>query len=332
MILASLFLSLSLLSTDAEMTGADWKPYLDFIAPYTVELRKYNRNYEQLPSKYEALLKRLKKIRKDYDSKITLKGLSFLSIDRLAPVAGVKNGSIGFFMPQGAYMQCEFLALFRETSGKMRGEVIQMPSVGGDELIRPESAVLLGNRLVISGYHDWSCNYWHHAVRSYQRVGGQWKMVAQKISPFETCGASALRLTPDGKGFEPILIRSRTYPKHLNASHASSNLTHVEKWRFVDGKPRFDSMWQCDTPYNVLDRLYLAIKNLDRKEIQKRSLNETVYRRLVGLHAKSLSGEPDVRFSWGAERVIGVVNLGVIFNFGRHEGRWVVTRLSALGQ
>jgi hypothetical protein len=329
MILTSLLLPLSLLSTDAGMTGADWKPYLDYIAPYTVGLRKYNAKDELLPSKYEALLKRLKKSHPDEDTKLTLKGLSLLSIDRLAPVAGVKHGSIGFFMPEGASMQCSFLALFRETSGKMRGEVIQMP-LNGDELIRPESAVLLGNNLVISGYHDWSRKHWQHAVRSYQGVGGQWKMVAQKISPYETDGASMLRLTPNGKGIQPILIRSRTYPKNLSISCDSPILTYVEKWKFVAGKPRFDSMWLCDTPYNVLDRLYLAIQKLDKKEIRNRSLNDSVYRRLVGFHAKSLSGDPDVRFSNDTERVVGVKNLGVDFHFGRHGGRWVVARLSRL--
>ncbi len=143
-------------------------------------------------------------------------------------------------------------------------------------------------------------------------------------------------LAANGRGVQPVRVVSRTYPRFLDSSHATACLSYEEEWVFRDGLPKLHWKKLRDTPFNALDRLYDAICRKDLVAIRRRSLDAKVAKAILALHSRAGKGTPSVRFPRSVSdldgKEIGVANLKVFFHFGLHKGRWVVTRLSSMGE
>jgi hypothetical protein len=250
------------------------------------------------------------------------------------PIGGTLDGVLvflryGFDNPeqknQGAYV------VYLRNGRKIVGQYVAKAAWEYD-MIYPRWAVLCKDKLIISGSNGWFGNGPQTEVRSYQQKGRSWQFLAKKTASFESWGSSPLQLSKDKSQVLPITIDSRTYPKHLDACHATAHCSYTEKWKFVDGRPKL--MWKKlrDTPYNLLDKLYGAIENNDATFIRKSSLNQAIYNKLLAL--KPHKGSPQIEFPHsicdGDSKVIGLTNLRSTFYFKRYHGRWVVWKIGPI--
>jgi hypothetical protein len=122
----------------------------------------------------------------------------------------------------------------------------------------------------------------------------------------------------------------------MNAVHSTAQRTWSQRWQIVDGRPK--RLWEKvdDTPYNVLDELYGAIRKLDRKFLLKRSLNRSIYRRLISFNQRVNPKAQQICFPHsycdGNSKIIGLSDLKASFHFKRYHGRWVVWKIGPLSE
>jgi hypothetical protein len=320
---------------------SSWQQILDRVAPRMADFHAEQGTSRQTEIRFMRVLDALG-LRASYDRRTQTQtqtpGYYLLSMDGVVPVVGAKDGAAVFLHHTTEKPTYEpddtVLAVFLHEGSRMRGYILERFT--GDEGTRfqsvsPTHAALAGDRLLVSGLYRWFSNGAQVAVQSYARTANGWSPMAEKIAEFESWNPPRLEISPDGKSVLPVLFESRTYPKHLDACHATAELTYVEQWEFPGGRPKLAWKRLRDTPYNVLDRLYAAIESKDVRAIRRRSASRLVRQGLVALHARALRGRPAVEFpnsySFGDATVLGIENLQTTFHFGRRHGRWMVVRL-----
>jgi hypothetical protein len=326
--------SLAVLGTPRAESEFAWADALDKLAPHMAGFKASADAPRRNTQRLQKLIDKLHLgPRTDPKTKKPVHGLYLNWDEGVFPVAGVPDATFALITwgstagsGGGGFFSSN---VFRKVRGKWTCDC-----VGDDHEVFPRHVLLTGNTLVVSGLADWMSNGANVAVRSYRLRDGMWVPVATAIAEYESWDPPKLRLAKNGRDILPVRIQSRTYPRFMSACHATAHLTYEEEWRFVAGRPKAAWKKLRHTPYNVLDRLYDAIRRRDAGEIGRRSLNGTIAKRLLALYRRSRSGEPDVLFprsySYGEAKVLCIKNLQTVFHFGRHNGHWVVTRLEPL--
>lgn len=315
----------------------DWQAAADKIAPHMAKLDVSRDGHRITCDKFTCILGKLG-LRASYDKaqKKQTPGLYVQDINSIATPKRLGGNSLAFVFRRkdtkdNYYDDSGALVAFLKRGRAVKGYVLAS-GPHGEELMQPESAALLGNRLIISGLHDWYGNGAQVQVDSYRLARGRYRLQARKTAEFESWGSTGIRLSNDGTQFMPIRIQSRTYPKYLYASHATAHLTYDEEWRFPAGIPKLSWKRLRDTPYNALDDLYGAIQHRNRKKIAYRSRSQAVAKAIMGLYPRTQKGRPDVEFvnSYcdSDAKVLVVANLKVWFHFVRYKGKWVVAKLT----
>lgn len=226
------------------------------------------------------------------------------------------------------------LAYFANQSGKMQGYCLR-PNNGSDawEVYgagRPDYACRSGEYLVASGLEGWYSNAPSACAEVFRLVDGNWKSASRIESEFQCEVAPRLSLGKDGVvQIAPVL--STTYPKSLNACHATAQLAYEEKWTVSGGEIQTAYKRLRMTPYNQLEKLYEALVRGDEKLIHGLCTNGVVAKEVMALKPQVAKGSPDTSFPNGNcstdSKQIGIDNLRTWFYFVLKDGKWVVERI-----
>lgn len=286
--------------------------------------------------------------------KLSATGLSQLSVDDLRRAASYKtSGNDGLSWPVAVWGVCPIqrnlgahialltlasqdrsptlgcLARFRTEKGRVVGEPLVV-SEGQGDLLSPQQAAQVGDRLVVQGLSQWEGNSPRASVLRLQATNNGWTVAARIEAEFESWGTDKLKFSPDGKTILPVKVSSTTMPENLPFCRATSLRSMIEEWDLGEYGPRLKWKHPQETPYNTLDRLFE--RRQDLLHVGSFCSSTDVAKQLVALadHPEDLA---DTWFPKGPDAnatTIGILNLRTAFHFVRKNGKWVVDRIEPI--
>src|SRR5262249_42972467 len=141
-----------------------------------------------------------------------------------------------------------------------------------------EQAVLDQGRLYIAGCVAWVGNGPRASACVFTHGQTGWKY-STIVAKAEAIGIGQLRRSSDGAF--TVRIKSRDYPRNLNACHATAHLSFEEEWRLGAGLASIAWRNERSTAYNTLDKIFPAIANHNVPAIRAACATPVVARRLL---------------------------------------------------
>jgi len=322
-------------------SAAEWQQCADKIAPYMADF-KIGPNEGNGAARFTRILAKIG-LHAKYDAmtRKQIPGLYVMPSSGVILVVGDKAYLVWLrriYSNRQSGRYTSATVLFEPSQGCMRASVLSTSEGDRDwetfPLIMPKYACRSGSVLAVSGLFGWYSNAPQVAVQTFRCSAGVWKPGTEKIGKYQCEEPPLLSLGRNGT-IEIARFQSRTYPNFMNSSHAAADLSFVEKWRIVRGEVRCVYRRFRMTPYNQLDQLYSALCHSKIDLIRRLSANEKVARAIFALHDRTKTGNPGVFYPGGRcsidGTIIGINNLRVWFHFVRKDGKWVVAKLTPMG-
>lgn len=311
-----------------------WQRMLDSLAPEFRGISFRGKNSKSVLAGFERALHSAHLYIEQWEDK-PKPGLYLPNNDPCCALKGTSDGAIALITARispDKWDNVGCLALLRKAGQEWKAEVIAANSDVYD-LIWPQDALIHGGRLWIGGEMGWPGNASVEAAWAYQKSDDSWSRFGAIQSAYQT--ESSVRLVLDAKNScpAPVKVVSRTYPKNLDACHATACLAYEERWAFPNGKPTLVWRRRADTAYNALDSLYGAYTDRDAKRVRSLCATEGLAKRILSLK-EGTTRYPDTSFPPPYVRIhaskIGINSLHTWFHFARRGSRWVVVKLSPL--
>ncbi len=330
--------ALFLLAISQDSQLDNWQQTIDKIAPYMSDF-KVEKDNERMNKAFAQIVAKVgQKAWFDTKEKKQHPGLYLFPFGGVIRALGEGGGTMAWIcrvnLTNDEDTYGSVLAYFAKEQGKMRGYCLRPNNGSGTWAVygtgRPEHLCRSGRYLVASGIEGWYSNAPSAYAEVFRLENGAWKSVSRLESEYQCEEAPKLSLRKDGVvAIAPVL--STTYPKSLNACHATAQLAYEEKWTIANGQLNTVYKRQRMTPYNQLEKLYGALREGNAKLVESLCATSAVAKEVMALKLRTAKGSPDTSFPNDNcstdSKQIGIDNLRTWFYFVLHKGEWVVERI-----